>query len=228
LSPTSGRATEQDGKEPVTYYGWDGDRLVHTERVKAEDGQTSRQIEHVVYEPGSFTPLVKLSTTAKGDPQARPHLAVQALEAAMPGQARNDPGHAQNMAMMQTIINAMPEHQRKQTGQSLEQVIMHGLPQRALNSYPDASADQPHEIQDARGGIKKLEWNAAGQLSRYTDCSGGSTSYHYDLWGQPIQIQGEQELYQSSEYDDRLSPRRPEPALRIRPSRPLEHSHQRK
>ncbi|WP_250440426.1 hypothetical protein, partial [Delftia tsuruhatensis] len=49
------------------YYGWDGDRLIHTERL--QHGDDTRHIEHTIYEPGSFTPLVRLSTTASGDPQ---------------------------------------------------------------------------------------------------------------------------------------------------------------
>jgi RHS repeat-associated protein len=44
--------------EPI-YYGWDGDRLVHTE--------TKDRIEHTPYEPESFVPLLKLSKR-KGEP----------------------------------------------------------------------------------------------------------------------------------------------------------------
>nr|WP_308346980.1 RHS repeat domain-containing protein [Serratia marcescens] len=29
----------------------------------------------------------------------------------------------------------------------------------------------------------KLEWDARGQLTRYTDCSGSVTAYTYDGWG---------------------------------------------
>jgi RHS repeat-associated protein len=46
-------------KQFVTHYGWDGDRLVHTE--------TEHAIEHTLYEPDSFVPLLKLSKR-KGEP----------------------------------------------------------------------------------------------------------------------------------------------------------------
>ncbi|MFY3382897.1 RHS domain-containing protein, partial [Paracidovorax sp. MALMAid1276] len=46
--------THQKTGEPIqtTHYGWDGDRLVHTE--------TAEHIHHTVYEPGSFVPLLQV------------------------------------------------------------------------------------------------------------------------------------------------------------------------
>src|SRR2546427_9200401 len=55
---------------PLSRSGWDGARLTHTERQ--QHGDDTRHIEHTIYEPGSFTPLVRLSTTASGDPQNEP------------------------------------------------------------------------------------------------------------------------------------------------------------
>ncbi|QNP47367.1 RHS repeat-associated core domain-containing protein [Diaphorobacter aerolatus] len=60
------------GEESGTtdYFGWDGDRLVHTERLnhgnaRDIDGQSQPEIVHTVYEPGSFTPLVQLRRAAR-------------------------------------------------------------------------------------------------------------------------------------------------------------------
>jgi uncharacterized protein RhaS with RHS repeats len=72
---------DKNGQRHTTYFGWDGDRHVHTEVVKED---STRDIVHTVYEPGTFVPLVRFSTTAKGDPQAKPHLLVQATQAVMP------------------------------------------------------------------------------------------------------------------------------------------------
>src|SRR2546427_5626619 len=82
---------------PLSRSGWDGDRLIHTERQ--QHGDDTRHIEHTIYEPGSFTPLVRLSTTASGDPQNEPHLLVQAIAAGLPDQ--DDPNHRPALALMQ-------------------------------------------------------------------------------------------------------------------------------
>jgi len=50
------------------------------------------------------------------------------------------------------------------------------------------TAEQPRQIIDAKGGIKTLHWSETGQLLRYTDCSGHSTEYQYDLWGELSRI----------------------------------------
>ena len=49
-----------------TYYGWDGDRLIHTEQIESQAPE-QRRITHTVYEPDSFTPLVQLSTVKAAD-----------------------------------------------------------------------------------------------------------------------------------------------------------------
>ncbi|MCP1106292.1 DUF4329 domain-containing protein [Serratia nevei] len=59
-SSGSGSAGQAD------YYGWDGDRLVHTERYRS--GSEQRELLHTVYEPGSFTPLLQLRAIEKPEP----------------------------------------------------------------------------------------------------------------------------------------------------------------
>jgi RHS repeat-associated protein len=50
--------------------------------------------------------------------------------------------------------------------------------------YPDDEESLPSAIIDVQGGEVKLEWNAQGLLTRYTDCSGSVTAYAYDALGQ--------------------------------------------
>ncbi|QNP49124.1 DUF6531 domain-containing protein [Diaphorobacter aerolatus] len=67
--------------------------------------------------------------------------------------------------------------------------------------YPDERSAQPSVVQDARGGEKHLTWNTAEQLIRYSDCSGSTTRYRYDRWGQLISTQGEEGSGFANEYD---------------------------
>ncbi|MDR0479112.1 MAG: DUF6531 domain-containing protein [Burkholderiaceae bacterium] len=60
-------------------------------------------------------------------------------------------------------------------------------------SYPDPKehpliCDSPIQIEDARGGVKRIAYNSAGQMTRYTDCSGQSTGWDYDRWGEVITV----------------------------------------
>lgn len=50
------------------------------------------------------------------------------------------------------------------------------------------TAEYPRQIVDAKGGIKNLAWTRTGQLARYTDCSGHSTHYRYDAWGEMVEV----------------------------------------
>ena len=68
--PGNSGASEESGTD---YYGWDGDRLVHTERFNSGNAKSSTdtpqpEVIHTVYEPGSFTPLIQLRRAAKAEP----------------------------------------------------------------------------------------------------------------------------------------------------------------
>jgi len=74
-----------EGKE-TDYFGWDGDRLIHTERfnsanAKDDDGAAQPEVIHTIYEPGSFTPLIQLRRASK----AAPDLGEQLLANTSPG-----------------------------------------------------------------------------------------------------------------------------------------------
>ncbi len=69
--------------------------------------------------------------------------------------------------------------------------------------YPDERTNLSDWIEDAKGGKKQIDWTATSQLARYTDCSGNSTQYRYDRWGQVTSVQGEEGWRTHKEYDGR-------------------------
>ncbi|MBI3157341.1 MAG: PAAR domain-containing protein, partial [Burkholderiales bacterium] len=70
---------------------------------------------------------------------------------------------------------------------------------------PDAPpATRPARIRDARGGIKRLAFDACGQLTAHTDCSGHTTRYRYNGRGQLTAIEdasGARTRYQYDRFD---------------------------
>ena len=48
--------------------------------------------------------------------------------------------------------------------------------------------DRPTRIRDAHGATKRLQWDTAGQLLAYTDCSGQTTEYRYDPRGNLVAV----------------------------------------
>ena len=55
--------------------------------------------------------------------------------------------------------------------------------------YDDARLpDRPTRIRDAHGATKRLQWDTAGQLLAYTDCSGQPTRSQYDALGQLVAV----------------------------------------
>lgn len=153
-----------------------------------------RQIDHTVYEPGSFTPLVRLSTTAKGGRQQKNHLAVQAIRTALSGQAE------QELATMQGMISAMSESEQKLMEQTLRQVMEQGLPQQALDMLGEEMAQhttqllknmgtslqeqQKQERQDNPIAIHYYHCNHLGTPIALTDQQGQIVwAAKYDPWG---------------------------------------------
>ena len=118
------KTVKDQNREDIFYYGWDGDRLVRTEQMKA-DG--TRDIAHTIYEPNSLTPLIRLSATAKGAPQAKPHLIAQAIKAAVPADKRNAPGVEQALTMVQGMLAGIPESIQKKLEESMQQALQLGM-----------------------------------------------------------------------------------------------------
>ena len=131
--------------------GWDGDRLVHTERIDAEHpGQ--RQITHTVYEPESFTPLLRLSTATKQ--QGKPNALVQALGA---GLQDGDEDDHQALVMMQAMLGAMPKDLQDSAQASMQQALQQGLPPSALAAMPDEGKNTLQRLSDLREQLEKQE-----------------------------------------------------------------------
>jgi YD repeat-containing protein len=55
-------------------------------------------------------------------------------------------------------------------------------------TYPEASASPWPIERTAKGGKKRLQWSRTGQLASYTDCSGKTTRYGYDVHGRVVEI----------------------------------------
>ena len=131
--------------------GWDGDRLVHTERIDAEHpGQ--RQITHTVYEPESFTPLLRLSTATKQ--QGKPNALGQALGA---GLQDGDEDDHQALVMMQAMLGAMPKDLQDSAQASMQQALQQGLPPSALAAMPDEGKNTLQRLSDLREQLEKQE-----------------------------------------------------------------------
>lgn len=55
--------------------------------------------------------------------------------------------------------------------------------------YGDAGLpDRPTEVIDAKGGVKRLQWDRRGLLTSYTDCSNKTTRHYYDAMGQLVAV----------------------------------------
>jgi RHS repeat-associated protein len=170
------------------YYGWDGDRLIHTERL--QDGDDTRHLEHTVYEPGSFTPLVRLSTTASGDPQGTPHLLVQAMAAGLSanGQGSDDPGDdpgddpsdAQGLAMMQSMLSAMPRAMQQEAARHLRHAMEHGLPASALAILGDQAENTTRMLSGMQATLQEQEKAQQARIAIH--------HYHCDHLGTPLAL----------------------------------------
>jgi RHS repeat-associated protein len=60
-----------------------------------------------------------------------------------------------------------------------------------LRGYDDedrSPSEQPTEVIDAKGSVKYLEWDLAGQLLAYTDCSNRTTRYRYSGYGETVRV----------------------------------------
>ena len=89
-SGNSGESAEAGEESGTDYFGWDGDRLVHTERFNSSNANSDTdtpqpEVIHTVYEPGSFTPIIQLRRAAK----AEPDLADELIAHMQPGIAQD-------------------------------------------------------------------------------------------------------------------------------------------
>jgi len=168
---------DETGKERITYYGWDGDRLVHTERMK-DDG--TRDIVHTVYEPGTFTPMLRLSTHAKGDPQVKPHLMVQAAKAVVPEQQQDDANTTAALQGLQGAMSGMPEAMRKMLEQGMRQALQGGLSPMAKSIVGGMGINPDALIGTMNKGIEEERQRGQTPID--------ILFYHCDHLGMPIAL----------------------------------------
>jgi RHS repeat-associated protein len=119
------KKTVQDGQGQLhpTYFGWDGDRLVHTESLWGEGQSLERDIVHVVYEPGAFTPMLRLSATIKGAWKAQPYFMVQAAIAGLPQHKKNDDDVWGNLQAMQNALERMAPSISRQLDANMRRIV---------------------------------------------------------------------------------------------------------
>ncbi|WP_338807007.1 RHS domain-containing protein [Pseudomonas chlororaphis] len=197
LKRESGEHTESGesgtpGQQPrISYFGWDGDLLVHTEYAqKQEPGKGTRQIEHTVYEPGSFTPLLRLSTTAEGSVQDNPHPLLQVLQADVRNAAENAEGskeghrNAEALAQMQSMLKTMPQDMQRHSAQAVSRALRDGLPAE-MQAVLGEQAEAAGRMLD--GMSEKLRHQQQKEHARIA-----VHYYHCDHLGMPLALTDQQ------------------------------------
>ena len=167
-----GNASADASTLDIHYYGWDGDRLIHTEHLDPEH-PGERQITHTVYEPQSFTPMLRLSTCGKA--AAKPHRLVQAL------QERTDaPEDEAALASLQAALQALPASMQQSLNEATTQALEQGLPASALTMLGDEGPATRQHLQR----MKKRLHEEAEQQKPPVEIH----FYHCDHLGTPIAL----------------------------------------
>jgi RHS repeat-associated protein len=143
-----------------------------------DDG--TRDIEHTVYEPNSFTPLVRLSTTAQGNPQTQPHLLVQMTKAGTPADKRDSSGNLRSLEMMQSMMAAMPPNMQKEMEKGMKHMLEKGPTPLGRTIMSNMGIDPDSFIGGIREGIKQIEQEKQTPVEIHF--------YHCDHLGTPIAL----------------------------------------
>ncbi len=178
----------------ATHYGWDGDRLIHTEDAE--------HIHHTVYEPGSFVPLLQMQRNKAG--QTNP---VKTLLGLGGSEARK------------TLEQDLPRHEREMLHHALKEVLqpgyqlsallpqeMRGQVQESIKALKDAQAQTEeahpltirHMLTDHLGtpiALVNANGEQAGQVAwaaRYGAWGQVEEEYNPSQVHQPIRFQGQQ------------------------------------
>lgn len=176
----------QAARESRTFYGWDGDRLVHVEHWNPE---RERQVLHTVYEPGGFVPLVRFGIDGGGAPVGLAALAAQALD-------------ARTQQALREAFDGLPREMRERMDAQARQLARDGLPAsaRALEAVgmPEADDARPVEVRhyhcDHLGTPQALT-DEEGRLAWMGRCDPwGRLLQEFDPHGigQPIRLPGQQ------------------------------------
>ena len=168
---SSGHAAEVEHTN--SYYGWDGDRLIHTEHTDALKPE-HRQITHTVYEPGSFTPLVQLST--RGKEQTKQHALMLAVQG-------DDDGDDEVNAQMAQMLAALPQDMRHLLDRSIRQAAREGMPEHILALMPDQGQNALRSAQILSEQLGKQEQSQRTEIT--------VRHYHCDHLGTPLALTDE-------------------------------------
>jgi RHS repeat-associated protein len=145
---------DSTGKDHVTYFGWDGDRQVHTETVK-EDG--TREIVHIIYEPGTFTPMVRLSTTVSAKAwQPKPHFIVQAALAGLTQRQKNNDEIWDDLQNLQNALERMADEKSDQLNKNFRRALRQDPPTNRLVGL-GPHLDNMMTLEDMRRGLQEQE-----------------------------------------------------------------------
>jgi RHS repeat-associated protein len=145
---------DSTGKDHITYFGWDGDRQVHTETMK-EDG--TREIVHIIYEPGTFTPMVRLSTAVGANAwQPKPHFIVQAALAGLTQRQKNNDEIWADLQSLQNALERMADEKSDQLNKNFRRALRQDPPTNRLVGL-GPRLDNMMTIEDMRRGLQEQE-----------------------------------------------------------------------
>ena len=199
--------TNQGAAVSTRYYGWDGDRLIHTEQVHPHHLE-ERQITHTVYEPGSFTPLLRLSTQGRAKAKQQPVLGLML-------QSAKDEGTETEEAPMAQMLKDLPADMRQSLEQSLRQAMNEGIPQhmQALMGQ-DQSQNTLQRLTGLREQLEKQEQTQQAPIDIH--------HYHCDHLGTPLaltdsqgQIQWAARLDPWGNVEEEFNPNQIEQSIRL-------------
>ena len=95
------------------------------------------------------------------------------------------------MAQSTDATGALTQYRHDSQGRLIEVIQADGSCERYAYPHPKEhplTCDSPSQIEDAQGGIKRLQWSDAGLLLAYSDCSHNTTGYTYNRFGELIAV----------------------------------------
>jgi len=137
-----------------------------------------------VYEPGTFTPMVRLSTTAKGKQRIKPHLMVQAGLANLPEAKENSDAASAPMSMLQEMLAGMPELVQKQMEQNVKHMLKEGLSPLSKSILTNMGMDPEALLANTRQGLQEAK---QAELTPVT-----IHYFHNDHLGAPLALTDQQ------------------------------------